>query len=111
MTHLETLVGMSVSQFIRKKHSNNIDHIYEIISHQKFIMDLFKDSRGGQKLGPMLTRLSRPNNVLIIDEIQNIVSAEGSMYKKLIMAITGHDRTIIRQIRATIKAKHTYCRL
>ena len=66
--------------------------VFEIVSHTKFIYDLFQVQRDGRWLKKKyLTDTNSPllnkNSLLVIDEIQRLISAEGSLYKKLYTAI------------------------
>jgi superfamily II DNA or RNA helicase len=61
--------------------------VYEIISHITFLNRLFIYSDKQFKPGEYLEKLNISNGLLIIDEIQNLVSAIGTNYRKLLYAI------------------------
>ena len=70
----------------------NVVKVFEIVSHTKFINDLFQVQRDGRWLkNKYLTDNKSPllnkGSLLVIDEIQRLISAEGSLYKKLYTAI------------------------
>lgn len=67
---------------------NKISQTYHIISHQSFANKLF--TKEGNP-GPTLKLVTKKNTLLIIDEIQSLISEEGSMYSKLLKAITYHS--------------------
>ncbi len=64
---------------------------FEIVSHQSFIQSIYKTGKNGQliKNDKLLkeSALFNKNGLLIIDEIQRLVSAGGIFYKKLYNAI------------------------
>tara|TARA_B100001287_G_scaffold26798_1_gene19344 strand:- start:2374 stop:5313 length:2940 start_codon:yes stop_codon:yes gene_type:complete len=64
---------------------------FEIVTHQTFIESIYKTGKLGQLIkGPRLlqdTALFHENGLLIIDEIQRLVSEGGIFYKKLYNAI------------------------
>lgn len=66
---------------------SEIIRTFEIISHNKFIESLYKTGKNGQfiKNTRLLNDsvLFRENGLLIIDEIQRLVSAGGTFYRKL----------------------------
>ncbi len=68
-----------------------ITRTFEIISHQRFIESIFKTTKEGNliKNTRLLedSALFHENGLLIIDEIQRLVSAGGIFYKKLYDAI------------------------
>lgn len=68
--------------------TNNITKTFEIVSHNTFIGSLYSTGEKGQfiKRDRLLTydsTLFKKNGLLIIDEIQRLVSAGGTFYKKL----------------------------
>ena len=69
----------------------NIIRTFEIVSHQTFIESIYKTGKDGQliKNNRLLedSALFHKNGLLIIDEIQRLVSAGGIFYKKLYNAI------------------------
>ena len=68
-----------------------IERTFEIISHDRFILRLFKISNDRWTKMEYLTDqnspLLNPNNLLVIDEIQRLVSEKGILYQKLFTAI------------------------
>ena len=64
-----------------------VTRVYEIISHITFLNRLFIYSDKEFKPGEYLEKLNVSNGLLIIDEIQNLVSAIGTNYRKLLYAI------------------------
>ena len=74
-----------------KKLKSNIIRTFEIVSHQSFIQSIYKTGEKGQLIkNDRLIKdsaLFNKNGLLIIDEIQRLVSAGGIFYKKLYSAI------------------------
>lgn len=70
---------------------SKIIRTFEIVTHQTFIESIYKTGKDGQLIkGSRLledTALFHENGLLIIDEIQRLVSAGGVFYKKLYNAI------------------------
>tara|TARA_Y100000022_G_C13257111_1_gene380238 strand:- start:194 stop:3136 length:2943 start_codon:yes stop_codon:yes gene_type:complete len=70
---------------------SKIIRTFEIVTHQTFIESIYKTGKDGQLIkGSRLledTALFHENGLLIIDEIQRLVSAGGIFYKKLYNAI------------------------
>ena len=85
---------------------DKIDQTYHIMSHQKFVNELFeKFDNKNNKPGYTTRQLQKPNTVLIIDEYQNIVSEpippttgtqHGRMYAKLWTAIHQYAHPSLR---------------
>ncbi len=75
----------------QKKLKTKILRTFEIVSHQSFIQSIYKTGKDGQliKNDKLLkdSALFNENGLLIIDEIQRLVSAGGIFYKKLYNAI------------------------
>ena len=72
----------------QKKLRDTIKRTFDIVSHQTFIQSIYTtDKRTGNTVrGVRLKQdsaLFNKNGLLIIDEIQRLVSAEGTFYKKL----------------------------
>ena len=69
----------------------NIIRTFELVSHQTFIESIYKTGKDGQliKNNRLLqdSALFHKNGLLVIDEIQRLVSAGGIFYKKLYNAI------------------------
>ena len=70
---------------------SKIVRTFEIVTHQTFIESIYKTGKNGQSIkGKRLledTALFHKNGLLIIDEIQRLVSEGGIFYKKLYNAI------------------------
>ena len=70
---------------------SKIVRTFEIVTHQTFIESIYKTGKSGQLIkGTRLledTALFHKNGLLIIDEIQRLVSEGGIFYKKLYNAI------------------------
>jgi len=64
-----------------------VKKVYEILSHDTFLNRVFVYSDHEFKPGPYLPLLKLGNGLLILDEIQNLVSAIGTSYRKLLFAI------------------------
>lgn len=75
----------------QKDLQSKIIRTFEIVTHQTFIESLYKTGKNGQLIkGTRLleeTALFHNNGLLIIDEIQRLVSSSGIFYKKLYNAI------------------------
>ena len=75
----------------QKELRSKIIRTFEIVTHQTFIESIYKTGKNGQLIkGSRLledTALFHENGLLIIDEIQRLVSAGGIFYKKLYNAI------------------------
>ena len=100
-TKLENEVKFARSQLINKENTlmSKVTKVFEIISHVTFINKLFyttkdgtwtkmeliseKDNKGNKIKSPLMSN----NGILVIDEIQRLVSASGSLYNKLYTAI------------------------
>jgi hypothetical protein len=61
--------------------------VYEILSHETFLNRLFKNKNGTFIEGEYLSYLNKKNGLLIIDEAHGLVSAIGSNYRKLLLAL------------------------
>ena len=74
---------------IRRKNEErlSVQKVYQILSHETFLNRIFNYSDGDFKPGPYLPLLKIGNGLLIIDEIQNLVSAIGTSYRKLLYSI------------------------
>jgi hypothetical protein len=75
----------------QKQLKGKILKTFEIISHQSFIQSIYKTGKNGQLIKDVKllkdSALFHKNGLLIIDEIQRLVSAGGIFYKKLYNAI------------------------
>jgi hypothetical protein len=68
--------------------TERLDKFWNFISHQKFINGLYEPKEG--KHNYILKLLQQPGNLIIIDEIQNLISEKGTLYSKFIKAIKFH---------------------
>ena len=82
----------------KKRTEGRLIKTYEIISHQRFLNLLMKrnEADGTYVEGEIFDRdkenpLRKPNTLLIIDEIQRLVSEKGSSYQKLLYALKYHS--------------------
>ena len=64
-----------------------VNRVYEIMSHEKFLNRIFTIKGGNFIEGEYLNLLQKDNGLLIIDEAHGLVSAIGSNYRKLLMAL------------------------
>ena len=72
----------------QKKLRDTIRRTFDIVSHQTFIQSIYRTDKktGSAVRGDRLKQesaLFKKNGLLIIDEIQRLVSADGTFYKKL----------------------------
>ena len=72
----------------QKKLRDTIRRTFDIVSHQTFIQSIYRTDKktGNMSRGERLkedSALFNKNGLLIIDEIQRLVSADGTFYKKL----------------------------
>ena len=72
---------------IKEQEKKDVKKVYEILSHDTFLNRIMKIENGKFIEGEYLSYLKRPNGLLIIDEVQNLVSAEGSTYRRLLFAL------------------------
>lgn len=64
-----------------------VNRVYEIMSHEKFLNRIFTIKNGNFIEGEYIHLLQKDNGLLIIDEAHGLVSAIGSNYRKLLMAL------------------------
>ncbi len=64
-----------------------VDKVYEIISHQAFLNRIFNFKDKVFTPGPYLPLLKEKNSLIIIDEVQKLISGIGSSYRKLLYAL------------------------
>ena len=64
-----------------------VNTVYEIMSHEKFLNRIFTIKNGNFIEGEYLSLLQKKNGLLIIDEAHGLVSAIGSNYRKLLIAL------------------------
>ena len=75
-----------------------VKRVYEIMSHDTFLNRLLKIESGKITTGEYINVLKQPNGLLIVDEAQNLVSAFGSSYRKLLFAINYHSDPSFRVV-------------
>jgi len=85
-----------------------ISIVYEILSHESFLNKLFVIDNDGKYIPQFLENnkgrldyLQNPNGLLIIDEIQNLVSATGTNYRRLLYALRYHTHPKFKVILLT----------
>ena len=83
---------------IHETEDTNVKKTYEIISHDSFLNRLFKIEDGKYIEQPYLQRLKNPNGLLIIDEIQNLISGTGTNYRRLYYALLYHAHPMFRTV-------------
>jgi len=88
-------------RLLLKEEREKVTRVYEILSHETFLNRIFKYREKEFLPGEYLKLLSVPNGLLIIDEIQNLVSAMGSSYRKLLYAIKFHANRNFRIVLLT----------
>ena len=83
---------------LKETENNKIIRSYNIMSHDTFLNRLFKieDKQFIEQEG--ISWLKIPNGLLIIDEIQNLISATGSSYRKLLYALKYHAHPKFRVV-------------
>jgi superfamily II DNA or RNA helicase len=71
------------------RESVKVNTVYEIISHEKFLNTIFKLENNHYLPQESLESsfLKTPNGLLIIDEIQNLISEAGTNYRRLLYAL------------------------
>lgn len=73
---------------IDKIEQEKLKNNWDIITHNKLITSLFEDEQQLHfKHGPISKRLNEGGNLIIIDEIQNLISDFGKNYEKLSFAL------------------------
>lgn len=89
------------------KQNSKINEYYEILSHNEFINRLYPKDPTDHKLTLQMKELKNPNNVLIIDEIQNLISSpifsnnvliKGNAYWKLYTALHYYAHPNLRTV-------------
>jgi len=78
-----------------------INKVYEIMSHEKFLNRVFTIKDSNFIEGEYLHLLQKPNGLLIIDEAHGLVSAIGSNYRKLLIALRYYTHESFRTILLT----------
>ena len=71
------------------RESTNVNTVYEIISHQAFLNQMFKieDNIFVEQDTVINSFLKLDNGLLIIDEIQNLISESGTNYRRLLYSL------------------------
>ena len=89
IAELTNLIKIKKNEITEAKiaEQNKISKIYEIIGHEAFLNRLFKIEDKKFIDQDYLRYLNIPNGLLIIDEIQNLISAVGVSYRKLLYAL------------------------
>jgi superfamily II DNA or RNA helicase len=85
-TRKKRALNVSVMR-LEQEERTRINKVYEIISHESFLNRVFKYKDNDFIRGEYLPLLNVKNGLMIIDEVQNLVSAIGSSYRKLLFAI------------------------
>jgi hypothetical protein len=72
-----------------QKETTNVNTVYEIISHQKFLNQILQleDKKFVHKESVIRDFLGHENGLLIIDEIQNLISELGTNYRRLLYTL------------------------
>ena len=78
-----------------------VNAVYEILSHETFLNRLFKIKDGKFIEGEYLHLLQKRNGLLIIDEAHGLVSAIGSNYRKLLLALRYYTDNLFRVVLLT----------
>ena len=93
-SQLQNEVNIAFTKAKTKKEvlMSNVSKVFEIESHNVFINKLFKETKDGtwtlkEHLTDKKSPLLSANGILVIDEIQRLVSAGGVLYNKLYTAI------------------------
>ena len=93
-SQLQNEVNIAFTKAKVKKENlmSNVSKVFEIESHNIFINKLFKETKDGtwtlkEHLTDKKSPLLSANGILVIDEIQRLVSAGGILYNKLYTAI------------------------
>jgi len=104
-SRLQNEVNISYSKFTRFKEQiiSKVSKVFEIISHDRFINRLFNITKDGK--WTKMDYITNPNSpvltngcLLVIDEIQRLVSEKGVLYKKLFTAIYQYFHPELRTI-------------
>jgi hypothetical protein len=78
-----------------------VNAVYEIMSHEKFLNRVFTVKNGNFIEGEYLSLLQKRNGLLIIDEAHGLVSAIGSNYRKLLIALRYYTNNLFRVVLLT----------
>ena len=103
VTRLQSLVTDLRLQIRTRKEEEKkkINKVYEIISHDTFLNRLLTINNGIFTQHQFIKNLEQANGLLIIDEIQNLVSAFGTSYRKLLFALKYHSNKNFKVILLT----------
>ena len=77
-------------EYLREEENKKVNTVYEILSHERFLNQLYVNTESAFTGGSYLDRLKNPNSLLIIDEAHKLVSATGTSYRKLLFALRFH---------------------
>lgn len=69
-----------------------INMFWNIITHIKFINNLVKSKQVVEEIGEITAQLRRGGNLIIIDEVQNLISESGILYEKFIRVVNVFSR-------------------
>jgi len=78
-----------------------VNSVYEILSHETFLNRVFKIKNGIFVEGEYLHLLQKRNGLLIIDEAHGLVSAFGTNYRKLLLALRYYTDPLFRVVLLT----------
>jgi superfamily II DNA or RNA helicase len=78
-----------------------VNTVYEILSHERFLNRIFTIKNGNFIEGEYLQLLKKNNGLLIIDEAHGLVSALGSNYRKLLIALRYYTANNFRVVLLT----------
>jgi hypothetical protein len=86
-----------------KEERSKVNKVYYILTHEKFLNEVFKYKPDTKEFTPgeYIKLLKFKNGLLIIDEIQGLVSAIGSSYRKLLYAIKFYANPEFRVVALT----------
>ena len=98
-TQINTIITRSKD--LKEDEDTRVTKIYEIISHESFLNRLFKIEQKMYVEQGYLEWLKKPNGLLIIDEIQNLISATGSNYRRLLYALKYYAHPKFRTVLLT----------
>jgi len=86
---------------LKDEENKNVRRVYEIMSHDKFLNQLYDNTDNEFKPLAMMKRLKVPNGLLIIDEAHRLVSSTGTSYRKLLFALKYHSHPKFRTVLLT----------
>lgn len=86
-----------------KEERSKVNKVYYILTHEKFLNEIFKYKPETKEFipGDYIKLLKFNNGLLIVDEIQGLVSAVGSSYRKLLYAIKFYANKNFRVVALT----------